>query len=64
MTVAKGTRPGQQGFRKNGYSIKKQAVVFGAFISSIASASAIGYALYVTNPIFQEFFIKATTFNF
>ena len=64
MTVAKGTRPDQEGFRKTGYSIKKQAVIFGAFISSIASATAIGYGLYVTNPIFQEFFIKTTTFNF
>ncbi len=39
----------------------KQAFVFGALISSLASASAIGYILYVTNPIAQEYFLKLTS---
>ena len=43
---------------------KKQAILFGALISSTATASAIGYALYVSNSLFQESFIKLTSLGY
>ncbi len=43
---------------------RKQVIIFGTLISTTATASAIGYALYVSNPIFQDFFLKLTTFGF
>ena len=40
---------------------KKQVILFGALISSTASAIGIGYAIYTVNPLAQESFIKFTS---
>tara|TARA_Y100001968_G_C19449136_1_gene767313 strand:- start:188 stop:385 length:198 start_codon:yes stop_codon:yes gene_type:complete len=65
MTIAKGLNSQRRVFitgTKN--TNRKQVIIFGALISSTATASAIGYALYVSNPSFQDFFLKLTSLNF
>tara|TARA_Y100001968_G_scaffold151749_1_gene138861 strand:+ start:43 stop:234 length:192 start_codon:yes stop_codon:yes gene_type:complete len=59
MTLAKGTNPTKRSIVAiKSKELRIQAIVFGAIISTIASASAIGYIAYVSNPTAQEYFLR------
>tara|TARA_B100000700_G_C14725801_1_gene705957 strand:+ start:114 stop:311 length:198 start_codon:yes stop_codon:yes gene_type:complete len=65
MTIAKSLNSQKGVFSvQNQNTNRKQIIIFGTLISSTATASAIGYALYVSNPAFQNLFLKLTSFNF
>ena len=43
---------------------KKQVIIFGALISTTLSAIVIGYAIYVSSPFLQQYFLKLTHFGY
>ena len=59
MTLAKSPQNSRIAFVHKKPNIRKtQVVIFGAIISTLASASAIGYIAYISNPFVQEYFLK------
>tara|TARA_Y100001968_G_C19081756_1_gene583327 strand:- start:32 stop:229 length:198 start_codon:yes stop_codon:yes gene_type:complete len=65
MTLVKGSRNLKFTIEDTKPEIpKKQVIIFGAFISALSISFAMGYILYVTNPLAQEYFIKLTSIGF
>tara|TARA_Y100001968_G_scaffold309056_1_gene328492 strand:+ start:413 stop:604 length:192 start_codon:yes stop_codon:yes gene_type:complete len=59
MTIAKGSGEGRISFKENKSNLgATQAIIFGSFVSAIASATALGYIAYVSSPLFQDYFLK------
>ena len=62
MALAKGRRDLYLSIEdKNAYIPRRQAILFGAFISTVAISFATGYAFYISNPLAQEYFIRLTS---
>ena len=62
MAIAKSFNSQKQLTSSTG-SKSRQVIIFGTLISSIVTASAVGYALYVSNSFFQELFLKFTSYS-
>ena len=59
MTIAKTIKASKIGLIDTKPTVRKrQVILFGACISSLASATAIGYMTYVSNASVQEYFLK------